>query len=399
MRVLFYEPNPSGHHFAYFARMLPGFIDLPIEIGFATTTAALESPEFEATLAPFADRMELLAVCRPLIKGNPLQNGWRRCRDLAAASRSWKPDHICILYADGIWELAALARTCGYRLLGDGPVMEAWMYRGGFAYPGADGVNDRARRKLFHRFLKQGLFTKIHFDDELLLKFVESLPETKTEVVLPANPVQFREPISTANARAALGIAGDGPIISSSGCIARYKGMHLALDAYARLANQPSNTARLLLAGPYDAGIKQHISQPPFTELRSSNRFIAIDRYLSEDEMFLVAAASDLVLAPYPNHSGRSSIILWAAAAGKPVLTVDEGCIRYVVETQRLGTTCNIYDADAFAEAMRNAIAAPWTEEDTRRVRDYAAWHRVENYQAMCSALVRERLANQGTAP
>jgi len=50
MRLLFFEPNQSGHHYAYLARMLPGFLDLPVEVVLATTAVGAVSDEFWRTL-------------------------------------------------------------------------------------------------------------------------------------------------------------------------------------------------------------------------------------------------------------------------------------------------------------------------------------------------------------
>ena len=206
MRVLFYEPTHTGHHFAYLARMLPAFVDLPIEAALATTAEAANSEQFRSLLSPFADRLDVLPWCRPLGKVHPWRNAWRRCRDLASATKRWQPDHVCVLYGDGMWQLAALARLVGVDLLGNAPVYEAWMYRGGFAYADAQRWSHRFYRWLFRRLLMQRVFTKIHFDDELLIEYVHSSPPTKTAVVLPANPVRLRSPKTASQARAELDI-------------------------------------------------------------------------------------------------------------------------------------------------------------------------------------------------
>jgi len=393
MRVLFYEPNHSGHHFAYFERMLPGFLQLPIKVGLATTSDALSSEEFRNTLAPLSDRIELIDCCRPLIKGNALRNARRRTQDLRTAVDDWQADHVCVLYADGIWETAVLGGLLGKPFLNDHVVAEAWMYRGGFAYSDANRLVDRVRRRLFRKLLNRGDFAKIHFDDELTLDYVASLPESNTQVVLPANPVKIRTPLARNEAQAILGIPSGGPLMSSSGRIARFKGSHLALEAFAKLAGDSDEPYRLLLAGPYEQAILDQISEPALARLRDAGRLIVFDRFLSEEEMLLVAEASDLVLAPYPNHSGRSSIILWAAAAGVPVLAVNRGCIEHVVERQQLGATCNVQDISLFAKAMQSSLATNWREEDVARVRDFARWHSIENYQQMSASLVRERLS------
>ena len=39
---------------------------------------------------------------------------------------------------------------------------------------------------------------------------------------------------------------------------------------------------------------------------------------------------------------------------------------------------------------MAAGLDRPWTDEDVARVRKYAAWHRIENYQEHSSQFVRK---------
>ncbi|WP_425396237.1 glycosyltransferase [Aeoliella sp.] len=394
MRVLFYEPNHTGHHFAYLARMLPGFIELPVEVALATTPEAVASHEFEMTLKQYEDRIEVLPSCRPLIKRAPLRNSWRRCADLASVVKQWKPDHVCVVYADGIWQVLSATKALGFNLLPQGPTYEAWMYRGGFTYPDATSRRQQRNKRLFQRFLKQGVFARIHFDDELVLEFTRRLPPTPTEVVLPPNPVRYAEVPSRDDARRRLDLPREATIVSCLGMADHRKGVHLAMAAIQQLASTAGDRphVRLFIGGPQSDAIRELLTEPVWQNLVEAGTILTADRFLSEQDMLDAAAASDLLLAPYFKHSGRSSIILWAAAVGRPVVAVDRGCIRYVVEHEQLGAVCNVEDAEVFASAIRLRLEQPWTDEDRQRVRKYAQWHSIENYQQLCSACVRQRL-------
>ena len=105
MRVLFYQPNYTGHHLAYLARMLPGFTELPIEILFASTPEAIASQEFAQSLAPFGDRLQLVPCCTTPPR-DAVRNFPHRLKDLQKAIRTTRPDHVAACYADGIWETA-----------------------------------------------------------------------------------------------------------------------------------------------------------------------------------------------------------------------------------------------------------------------------------------------------
>jgi glycosyltransferase involved in cell wall biosynthesis len=393
MRVLFYSPNHTGHHFAYLARMMPGFVRLPIEIMVATTPEAMESLEYSKSLLPFAGSLKMLPCCTPAPR-HPVRNARHRLHELARAIRMTEPDHVMACYADGLWEQAVLSAMIGRRPWPRELAVEGWIYRGRFA----DSVDHRRKSKLrrwiYARLLRSGLFRRLHLDHELVYDFsVPLAADSPTEVVLTPNPILLKPQQPKENARRELGLPVDGTWISLSGVIARFKGAHLLLDAFQRYRRESGNAPiRLLLAGPHEREIQGMLQVAPYRELVAEGDIASLDRYLTEDEMFLAAAASDLVLAPYPNHQGRSSIILWAAAAGRPSLGTDESCIGYVIKRERLGITCNVEDTSVLAQAIAAALDMPWSDDDAQRVRQYAEFHRVENYQQVASALVRQRL-------
>ncbi len=395
MKVLFYEPDHRGHHFPYFARMLPGFLELPIQAALATTPSAIESDEYKKTLLPFESDLEILPHCQELINRKPLANAWRRCRDLSRIVKQWNPDHVCILYADGMWSLAASAKQFGITLLGNAPAYEAWMFRGGFTYPDATKKSQAVRRSLYRKLVKQRVFKRISLYDELMYDFHKSINSNTDELALSPESIRIIDPIPQREAREQLGLPLEGTIIGTSGMISETKGIHLILEMFDKHAQKNPET-KLMLAGPHKEIIKGILAEDRFQQLITDGRIFCIDRFLNDQEMSLSAASCDLMLAPYPSHSGRSSIILWAAAAGVPVLTVARGCIGHVVRTKRLGKTCDVKNIDEFGRTLDEMLNEPWTEEDVQRVKTYADWHSIENYQRSSAALVRSRCEAMG---
>jgi glycosyltransferase involved in cell wall biosynthesis len=257
-------------------------------------------------------------------------------------------------------------------------------------------LKSRLRRWMFSRLLRKSLFRKLHLDGELLFEFAErQAADSPTEVVLTPNPVVVEAMISKEEARRALELPVQGTWLSLSGMIARFKGAHLLLEAFNRVVDQ-DGSLRLLLAGPHEEQIRSQLQTATFSKHVASGRIVSIDRLVDEHEMYLAAAAADLVLAPYPRHQGRSSIILWAAAAGRPSLGSEDGGIGHVIRTQNLGSTCNVLNDGELAASIVNVLRLPWTDADKARVREYAMSHQIENYQAVASKLVRSRLAEGG---
>ncbi len=128
MRVLFFEPDFTGHHFAYLGRMLPGFVDLPIEILLATTPQAHASAEFAKLLGPFGHRLQVVP-CLTKTPRHPVLSGRHRLRELATSICELKPDHVAVCYADGLWEQASLRTRLGRRPWPRELVVEGWICR------------------------------------------------------------------------------------------------------------------------------------------------------------------------------------------------------------------------------------------------------------------------------
>ena len=399
MRVLFYQPAHMGHHFAYLGRMLPGFVDLPIEIIVATTPQAIASNEFAQSLAPFGDRLTLLDCCVPAPRP-PHANSRHRLRELKQVIERVKPDHLALCYADGLWDYAYLSTLLGKRPWPRSLTVEGWLFRGRFADSDDRRWKSKLRRAMFADLLRRGLFTKLHLHHEILYDFAaERAVGTPTEVTLAPDPIVIRDLIAPAAARAQLGIAGgerpDQKWIGVAGVIARFKGAPLLLDAFRiRQERGDAPPTKLLLAGPQHESIHELLNGSPYREAVARGDIVSLDKFLSEEEMYLAAAACDLIVAPYPRHQNRSSIILWAAAAGRPCLGTDESCVGYVIRNERLGATCDVLDTATMASVITKTLAAPWTGDDVARVRRYASFHRMENYQAISSQWVRERLSS-----
>jgi glycosyltransferase involved in cell wall biosynthesis len=395
MRILFFEPDFTGHHFAYLGRMLPGFVDLPVQILLATTQSAIDSNEFAKSLSLFGSRLESIPCCTPASRG-PIANARHRLRELSRSIGDVKPDHVMVSYADGLWDQAYLSSVAGIPTWPPELVVEGCIYRGRFADPDDRRWKSRLRRRMFVGMLRRGLFRRLHLHHELLFKFAEApAVGTRTSIVLAPDPIVIRPLMTTIEARRELGIS-DGENekwIGLIGVIAKYKGAHLFLDGYRiRRERGDEQPLRALLAGPIESDIRRMLDEDPFRRWIADGSLVLIDRFLTEREMFAAAAAVDLVVAPYPNHQNRSSIILWAAAAGRPSLGPDESCVDYVIRQERLGTSCHVQNPTILADAISAALSTEWTVADVARVRAYAEFHRIDNYQATSSQLLRERL-------
>lgn len=395
-KVLFYEPDANGHHFPYLARMLPGFFGQGYELLLATTPEALSSEQFQRFLAPLESHFQTVEA-QPKIKSSSFRIAKQRVADIRRLHKTHTPDHTFVAYADGLWQIMAFQALLG-RSRPTGPgTLEGIVYRGGFTYPTATSFTQKVKRFLFRRLCSKGIFDRLLLDDEYLYDFAKTLKgRSKTRLELAVNPVTFFS-IDGDAARQRLGLTSSNQIISLSGMIDPRKGADRLIEAFTHVATQGLTDAVLLLAGPHSDAIKDILSEPLVKPLCEANRIISLDQLLDEQDMYSVAAASDLVTAPYPNHMGRSSILLWAAAAGRPVLGVDRGCIARIIEQEQLGWTCDVHDQQAFRDAMVTALQSPWAEEDQQRAVTYSSWHSIDHYRTLNSAFVRQRYGEKPT--
>jgi glycosyltransferase involved in cell wall biosynthesis len=345
-----------------------------------------------------AASIRIVTCCTPSPR-KPLRGARHRFRELVQAIRTIEPDHVAVCYADGIWEQALLATVTGRRPWAPELPVEGWIYRGRFGDLQDRRWKSALRRRMFLALLRRGVFRKLHLHHEILYEFAaHAAAGTPTTVVLAPDPIAIKPAMTVESARREMGLPTDGTWIGAIGVIARFKGSALFLDAFSLLCERNVQPAvRALLAGPHEEEIRTMLQEEPYRSWVAEGRIVSIDRFLNEDEMFAAASAVNVVVSPYPQHQNRSSIILWAAAAGRPSVASDESNVGYVIRKEQLGTVCKVHDPALISDAITAMLDTTWTDEDSRRVRHYAEFHRIENYQRISSQLVRERLAKTRT--
>lgn len=142
------------------------------------------------------------------------------------------------------------------------------------------------------------------------------------------------------------------------GALDRRKGVLTLLDAVRRLDPDIAARLALIVAGRIDAATA--------TEATALTRRIADERpeawvriaarHLADGEIAALVGRCDLVLIPYQRFVGSSGVLLWATAAGKPVLAPDYGLLGRLVREHRLGMTTDTTDARCLADALSAAV-------------------------------------------
>lgn len=171
-------------------------------------------------------------------------------------------------------------------------------------------------------------------------------------LVDPAFPLPAPPP-ETATAR-----PRDGRILFLLfGEISERKGLLALFDALARLAPETAARMCVLIAGRIDPALRE-LAAERANALRSvlPLRLSFDDRFLPAEELAGLVRRADVILAPYQRFVGSSGVMLWAASAGKPIITQDYGLIGRLTREHGLGLAIDTIDAAALASAIARAV-------------------------------------------
>ena len=387
MRVLVVEPAHTGHRFTYLRHLTPALLELTGEVIVATSRQAAASTEYEINVQPFADLVEI-DDCGDLSAVRLRDRVTQRCRMLCDAVARFQPDHVYVPTADGVAQSLGLRRMLAHRRPWRNAEAEAAMHSAGFAYQQPSWRRHLASRVSLAAVKNAG-WTVTHFVDVNGYEFARKDRRHGSSIRLLPDPVEAVERISTAEARRRLDLPQDGRYIGCFGVMVERKGIDLLIAAFAdaRLAK----TDRLLLVGKHSESILTLLNQN-YPHLIRSGRIISVNRFVEVQQMLDSFAAMDLVCTPFRRSESISSIVIRAAAAGRPVLGSDHGWIQSIVPSLGLGWTCNVHDHEAFSRAIAARLDEAQQHEPTPTAERFVAFNSPANFNAAWVRRLRERL-------
>ncbi|HUZ74214.1 MAG TPA: glycosyltransferase [Stellaceae bacterium] len=187
------------------------------------------------------------------------------------------------------------------------------------------------------------------------------------------------------------------------GFLTERKGTLVVLDALAQL--RPATAARIavMLAGRIDPAIEPAVARRrrALIDARSEAWLHVEDRYLAAGEIEALLDRADVVLAPYQRFVGSSGVLLWAARAGKPVLTQRFGLIGSLVREHGLGLAVETGDAALLADGMRRILDEGLERFfDPRAARAFVADHTPQRFaRSVLSCLAAGSETSIGPSP
>ncbi len=199
----------------------------------------------------------------------------------------------------------------------------------------------------------------------------------------------FGEARPRAEARAALGLPEETPVLLFFGFIRRYKGLHVLLDAMPRvLARLPE--ARLVVAGEF------YDDEAPYRRqaeaLGAAVRFDAA--YIPSEAVATYFSAADVVVQPYVSAT-QSGVAQIAFHFERPVITTDVGGLAETVPNGEAGLVVPPEDPAALAEAVVRFFEEGLAETlaaGVRREREAASWdHVVDAVEGLATRVAGSR--------
>jgi glycosyltransferase involved in cell wall biosynthesis len=142
------------------------------------------------------------------------------------------------------------------------------------------------------------------------------------------------------------------------GVLSERKGMLALVDALRRMEPRYAASVAVTAVGTIDPAIESRLDAA-LSELRETRPEIWMrfdNRRLTMEEIAAHIASSDVVLAPYQRFVGSSGVMLWAAGAGKPLITQSYGLLGRLTRDFRLGADIDTSDPSEIAAAMVTAI-------------------------------------------
>ena len=224
----------------------------------------------------------------------------------------------------------------------------------------SERVRDLRKSVLYRLMLLNGALTSVVSLDPYFADFAAANYRRGRKVRGIADPTFPPTELVEGDKRLADQLPADRVRFVLFGSLQRRKGVLELLEALLLLDRQLGGRAAVMIAGRIDEDIRADL-------LTSWRRVAAVrpdiwlrveDRRLASGEIEALVRASDVVLAPYQRFVGSSGVLLWAARAGKPVLTQNFGLIGRLVRDHRLGLVADVTDAEAFAVAMADIIKA-----------------------------------------
>lgn len=221
-------------------------------------------------------------------------------------------------------------------------------------------IRDLRKALLYRLMLLNGAIKSVATLDPYFADFAAANYHRGRKVHAVADPVFPVADVADRDRRLANRLPGDRIRFILFGSLQRRKGVVELLDAIKLLDGQTGARVAVMIAGRIDDEVRACVlaSARHVAATRPDIWLHVEDRRLASGEIQALVEGCDVVLAPYQRFVGSSGVLLWAARAGKPVLTQDFGLLGRLVRDHGLGAVADVTNAGALATALADIVHA-----------------------------------------
>jgi hypothetical protein len=334
--ALIIEPLRSGHHLTYLIEIVRGAVERGMSV-----VVAVGADESGETIAKrlFTEIGPEIAVVRvPMSVDGPPPTGllrravrayrwWRflaKAQQLAADIAS--VEFVFVPYIDfALFAISALGSPFGRIPFGGISMAQSFHFED-MGVEGAAQAGRGLRKRLFFRFLDTPGLKQLYVIDDTLEGFVHRFrPELGERIAFVPDPVSPPQRLTKHEARDALRLSRERPIVLTYGSIDGRKGLDVLLRWLAETTG-PSAPA-VVLAGTVRSEVRPLLEGESARKLLSDHRLIVLPRYIERHEEPLLFSAADVVWIAYESVASMSGVLVKAAQYEKSVLYRDFGLI------------------------------------------------------------------------
>lgn len=386
MKVLLYEQWHGGHYANYMDCLVPAIAPLCDRLVIAVgdrmrrSTAATEV----WSRIPNVEFAETLPEVAP---GLNIRDRFQATRNLLRCLKAVRPDYTLIPSADAQSTGVAVLNVLGYDVVKRfGPIEGTIHYGYGYAA--------QTHRNKLKEWVYRHTYRHVPYNSVNLVNFSYHEYALAEGVVPPerlrfvGDPVPQPEKIGKPAARKLLGLKPGERYLGLLGSLDSRKAVPQLLAGF-RAANLLPDV-RLLLAGRLDPAYASLIAAQ-YQDLVADGRLVIIDRFLSTDELEHGYEALDLATIAYSKSPVLASLALKAVSSGTPIIADDFGWLGAAVKRFGLGTVTDVYDAEAFGNALATTMARPAISLGSEAIRRLLAFHSVSNFTAQMTRELRRR--------
>ncbi|MDE2566280.1 MAG: glycosyltransferase, partial [Burkholderiales bacterium] len=219
----------------------------------------------------------------------------------------------------------------------------------------------------------------------------------RTQVVGNGVDLQRFQPLPRAQARQALGLPPDAPVLVGVGGLVERKGFHRVIALLPALRERCPGLRYLIVGGPGPEGDLEAELRRQVAALGLADAVHFLGPLPPDRVREPLSAADVFVLAT--RNEGWANVFLEAMACGLPVVTTDVGGNAEVVCRPELGTVVPFGDAARLQDAIAQALSKPWDAAAIRHHAEANTWDgRVEELVALFRTLHLQAAAAHGGA-